>query len=150
VKGQHADRRAEFVFSMGKSVVLTQITYSREYGLNERVARRTVYSQIYLISFKLMVQSSTDGKGRVVGDAVCEMTDTLNKWKLELIREGTPTSLRKMARVLGMYVPVGARCILRLDIKAKPYRLGLLHHFDASRLATPHSNRRRQLESYRF
>jgi hypothetical protein len=28
-----------------------------------------------------MVQSSTDGKGTEVGDAVDEMTDTLNKWK---------------------------------------------------------------------
>jgi hypothetical protein len=70
---------------------LTQRTYSREYGLNDRVARRTVYN---IISFKLMVQSSsTGGKGTVVGDAVVgEMTDTLNKSVEELIREGTPTN----------------------------------------------------------
>jgi hypothetical protein len=63
---------------MDKSVVLTQRTYSREYRLNERVAR-TAYN---IISFKLVVQSSsTKGKGTVVGDAVGEMTDTLNKWE---------------------------------------------------------------------
>jgi hypothetical protein len=64
---------------MDKSVISTQKTYSREYGLNERVARKTVN---IINKFQTHgTQSSTDGKGTVVGDAVGEMTDTLNKWK---------------------------------------------------------------------
>jgi hypothetical protein len=135
VKGQHADHRAEVPFSMDKSVVLSQRT-SREYGLNERVARRTVYNIINkfqthgTILNRWKVSSGRRRSGR--NDGHIEQVG-------DLIREETPASLRKMARVLGDVSYVTVRAILRLDIKA--LLLGFVTSLDASRLATPHSNR---------
>jgi hypothetical protein len=57
----------------------------------------------------------------------------------ELIRKGTPTSLGKMAGVLGDVSYVTLRAILRLDIQAA-LSLGIITSLGASRLATPHSN----------
>jgi hypothetical protein len=47
-----------------------------------------------------------------------------------LIREGTPTSLKKLARILGDISYVTVRAILRLDSKAQPYHMELLYHLN--------------------
>lgn len=111
-------------FSNGQSVVLTQRGFSREYGINNPVPRRTVYNIITKFRTHGTVLNRYQGCGR----RRTGRSEEHRRQVEQLIQEGTPTSLRKLARLLGDISYVTVRAILRLDIKAKPYHMELLHH----------------------
>jgi hypothetical protein len=116
MKWQHADHRPEYLLVLDKSVVLTQ-RQSREYGFNERVARRTVYN---IITDKFQTHGTilNRWKGNNSGRRRSGRNDGHIEQLEELIREGTPTSLGKMARVTSLFVPpsVGHKAKALLNI----------------------------------
>lgn len=111
-------------FANQQSLVVTLRHFRQEYG-RQRLPRSTLQGIIAKFQrFGTVLDRHKGNSGRHRTGRTGE-----NRTRIEeLIRVGTPTSLRILAREVGDISYVTVRAILKFDIKARPYHLELLHH----------------------